>query len=77
MRDRKSDSHRKAAALKLGRPLRKGEVVHHRDEDKTNNHPDNLDVQSRGGHTAAHNKGRGVSKLRRALRMPKDRTRLY
>lgn len=36
--------HRIVAAEKLGRPLRKGEVVHHIDGNKHNNHPDNLIV---------------------------------
>lgn len=34
--------HREVAAKKLGRKLRKGEVVHHKDRNKTNNHPSNL-----------------------------------
>jgi len=34
--------HRAAAAKKLGRKLRPGEVVHHKDRNKTNNQPDNL-----------------------------------
>lgn len=36
--------HRMVAEGKLGRPLKKGEVVHHIDGDITNNHPDNLRV---------------------------------
>ena len=36
--------HRIVAAAMLDRPLARGEVVHHRDGDKTNNHPDNLQV---------------------------------
>lgn len=38
--------HRIAMHEKLGRKLRKGEVVDHIDFDKTNNHPDNLRVFS-------------------------------
>jgi hypothetical protein len=34
--------HRWAAAKKLGRTLRKEEVVHHKDRMKQNNKPDNL-----------------------------------
>ena len=34
--------HRWVAENKLGRPLRAGEVVHHKDRDKLNNDPDNL-----------------------------------
>lgn len=36
--------HRVVAEEKLGRPLRKGEVVHHKDENILNNHPDNIEV---------------------------------
>jgi len=36
--------HRIVAARKLGRPLLPGETVHHIDCDKTNNHPDNLEI---------------------------------
>lgn len=38
--------HRTVAAEKLGRPLRKGEVVHHIDRNPRNNDPDNLRVFS-------------------------------
>jgi hypothetical protein len=34
--------HRWAAEQKLGRKLRDGEIVHHRDRNKLNNLPDNL-----------------------------------
>lgn len=37
-------THRLAAEKMIGRKLRKGEVVHHIDEDKRNNHPLNLMV---------------------------------
>lgn len=37
-------THRVVAEKKLGRPLRKGEVVHHHDEQIRNNHPDNIIV---------------------------------
>ena len=36
--------HRVIAEQKLGRPLKKGEIVHHKDGDKTNNSPDNIEV---------------------------------
>ena len=38
--------HRAWAELKLGRPLRPGEVVHHQDNIKTNNHPGNIIIFS-------------------------------
>jgi endogenous inhibitor of DNA gyrase (YacG/DUF329 family) len=37
-------THRIVAEKKLGRPLKPGEVVHHIDRDKRNNHPENLMV---------------------------------
>jgi len=43
------------AEQKIGRSLKAGEVVHHCDEDKLNNSPDNLEVfESQGKHAAAH-----------------------
>ena len=36
--------HRLIMELKLGRPLRKSEIVHHKDGDRANNHPDNLEL---------------------------------
>lgn len=79
MRDRPSDTaHRRAAALKLGRALLPGELVHHLDEDKANQAPTNLDVSvGRGAHTAAHNRGRGLSKVRAALRSFKEGRKVY
>ena len=64
MRDRSIDIHRTIAGVPPGDPR----VVHHRDEDKTNNSPANLEPEDRAAHTAAHNKARGLSKLRKALR---------
>lgn len=47
--------HRWAAEKKLGRRLRSGEVVHHIDRDKTNNHPSNLYVfPNQAAHDRAH-----------------------
>ncbi len=37
--------HRYVMAQKLGRPLRDEETVHHKDGDKTNNDPDNLQLR--------------------------------
>ena len=46
--------HRVAAEAMLGRPLRPGEVVHHRDGNKLNNDPMNLEVlPSQAEHTKA------------------------
>ena len=64
MRDRPTDIHRTIAGMLPG----DSRIVHHRDEDKTNNSPANLEPEDRAVHTAAHNKARGLSKLRKALR---------
>lgn len=71
MRDRKSDAHMKVV------PAGPGKVRHHRDEDKTNNTPANLEVIDRGAHTVHHNKTRGLGKLRKALTMHKRGERIY
>lgn len=48
-------THRIAAEQKLGRPLRKGEVVHHVDGDKHNNDPQNLMIfESQAEHARWH-----------------------
>lgn len=78
MRDRTDDhTHRQVAATKLGRPLKPSEVVDHLDEDKANNAPANLQVVPRGAHTAKHNRQRRLSKLRGALRMVKEKRKVY
>lgn len=51
-------SHRIIAEKKLGRKLKPEEVVHHIDEDKSNNDPDNLIVfATKADHTSYHNGG--------------------
>lgn len=47
--------HRWMAEKKLGRSLRNGEVVHHKDRNKLNNSPQNLQVfHSQQDHFKAH-----------------------
>ena len=46
--------HRLIAEDTLGRPLERGEVVHHRDEDRTNNSPGNLQVMTQKEHRSHH-----------------------
>lgn len=46
--------HRLVAEQVIGRRLARGEVVHHRDHDTTNNAPDNLQVLTRRQHHAEH-----------------------
>lgn len=42
----------------LGRSLTSSELIHHKDEDPTNNSIDNLMITSRSSHGAIHNVGR-------------------
>lgn len=47
--------HRRIAEKMLGRPLKKGEIVHHEDENKRNNDPSNLRVfASQADHARYH-----------------------
>ncbi len=47
--------HRAVAEWKLGRPLKADEVVHHKNGDPTDNHPDNLEVlPSQSAHMRKH-----------------------
>lgn len=47
--------HRLVAEKILGRPLEEGETVHHKDENKLNNSPDNLMIfRSNADHSAFH-----------------------
>lgn len=46
--------HRTIAEQKLGRLLKDGEIVHHIDGNKRNNHPDNLSVITQSEHIKTH-----------------------
>lgn len=58
--------HRQVAEQKLGRPLRSNEIVHHIDENKHNNNPDNLEVLIDQSHHIRRHSRSSNGKLRRA-----------
>lgn len=53
--------HRMIAEDTIGRPLQKGEVVHHVDSQRTNNDPANLQVMSQKAHRQHHARLRGLA----------------
>ncbi len=44
---------------KLGRKLKPDEISHHKDHNKKNNSPSNLEVMKRGDHNKEHDRGGG------------------
>jgi hypothetical protein len=48
--------HKLVMTLKMGRPLRPGEIVHHRDGNKLNNALDNLSISDNSVHKSVHQK---------------------
>jgi hypothetical protein len=55
--------HRAVMAAKLGRPLLRSELVHHKDEDTTNWRVSNLKICTRVSHAAEHARGRPPSEV--------------
>lgn len=64
--------HRSVIEKKLGRPLRPDEIVHHKDGNKRNNLPENLEVMTQREHIREHLR-RGGGRLARTVQTPKDR----
>lgn len=58
--------HRNIMEKKLGRKLHKGEIVHHKDHNKKNNDPDNLEVMTQGQHALLHYRLSDGSAIRKA-----------
>lgn len=71
MRDRPTDQHTHV----IDAPP--GSVRHHQNEDKADNAETNLTPMTRSAHTTMHNRTRGLSRLRAALRMVKEGRKLY
>lgn len=61
--------HRMVAEDKIGRPLVQSldhniaEVAHHKDENRLNNHPDNIEVMTRNAHLSMHARERAERQL--------------
>jgi hypothetical protein len=53
--------HRYVMSQCLDRELKDNEIVHHDNDDKSDNEPDNLVLMIHGDHTSLHNTGREVS----------------
>ena len=56
--------HRVVAEQMLGRPLKRGEIVHHIDGDRRNNRPENLQVMTQSEHVKLH-----LSEMREARKL--------
>lgn len=65
---RKIDEHRYIASCILGRALRSDEVVHHKDGNKLNNSPENLEVMTVTEHKRLHAINSAFSKMPTELR---------
>jgi hypothetical protein len=55
--------HRLVAEAKLGRKLAPGEVPHHIDGNRANNHPDNLEIVTRAEHGVHHRRGGKAARM--------------
>jgi HNH endonuclease len=64
--------HRLVMEKKLGRRLRRNEVVHHLDENKRNNSPSNLEVMTKAQHVREHKPRLGTAKTHCAKGHRKD-----
>ena len=62
VKGKRYDLHRYIMQTILGRELSSNEVVHHKDGNKLNNDPSNLEVMTRAEHTILHGINTGVSR---------------
>ena len=58
--------HRATKEAEIGRKLLPGEIVHHRDHDKLNNDPSNLEITSQSRHSRYHMMGNQNARRKRA-----------
>lgn len=59
--------HRVVMERVLGRKLKKGEIVHHVDGNKKNNHPSNLQVMTQADHARLHGKMGGINSVKKMI----------
>lgn len=55
--------HRVVAEAMLGRPLKRGEIVHHKDGNRHNNAPDNLEIMSQAEHLRLHHQEMTIARF--------------
>lgn len=79
MRDRPNDKHRRVATTKLGRPIRPGHDIDHRNENKADNSPGNLEEVPHGKHSSktGRRENRSLRKLQASLAMERKKEKLY
>ena len=79
MRDRPNDQHRQTAQRSLRRPIRPGFDIDHRNENKLDNSPANLEEVSHAEHSQRTQSSgrRSLRRLQRSLTMPQRREKLY
>ena len=79
MRDRKTDGYRAVAARTLGRPIKPGHDIDHRNSNKEDNSPANLQELPHGVHSSKTGKkeNRTLAKLQRALAIGRSERKLY
>lgn len=71
IKDHGKHQHRRVAEKMLGRPLRSDEIVHHKDGNKRNNNPENLEVMTQSEHIREHLR-RGGGKLANSISTSKN-----
>ncbi len=54
-------THTIVAEQKLNRLLEKGEIVHHKDRNRKNNDPENIDITSQSEHARNHGRLKGLT----------------